>query len=168
MKKLIFLGLFFPAILFLNSCRQNDTVSERETNFNSGWKFIRADIPGAENPEFDDSEWRTLVLPHDYSIEDLPEKEGVKQIGPFSEESEGGISTGHVVGGTAWYRKHFTLDKTDEGKIVKIFFDGVYMNTDVWLNGHHLGNHPYGYTAFSFDLTEHLRPAGEKMFWQCR
>ena len=131
MKKLIFLGLFFPAILFLNSCRQNDIITDREILFNSGWKFIRTDFPGAENPEFDDSAWRTLVLPHDYSIEDLPEKEGVKQIGPFSEESEGGISTGHVVGGTAWYRKHFTLNKADEGKIVKILFDGVYMNDEV-------------------------------------
>ena len=162
MNNRYFLFLFFPAILFLNSCKQNDSLTGRELNFNSGWKFIRADIPGAENPEFDDSGWRTLHLPHDYSIEDLPEKEGVKQIGPFSEESEGGISTGHVVGGTAWYRKHFTLDEADAGKIFKILFDGVYMNTDVWLNGHHLGNHPYGYTAFSFNLTENLRPAGEE------
>jgi beta-galactosidase len=66
-----------------------------------------------------------------------------------------------VVGGTAWYRKHFTLDKADKGKIVKILFDGIYMNADVWINGHHLGNHPYGYTAFAYDLTEHLNPAGQ-------
>ena len=162
MRNLFYILLLSPVVLFLNACNQKNTPINRETSFNSGWKFIRADIPGAENPDFDDSAWRTLVLPHDFSIEDLPGKEGVKQIGPFSEESEGGISTGHVVGGTAWYRKHFTLDKADEGKIVKILFDGVYMNTDVWLNGHHLGNHPYGYTAFSFDLTGYLRPAGEE------
>ncbi len=162
MRNLFYILFFFSAILILNSCKQNDSLTEREINFNSGWKFIRADIPGAEKPDFDDSAWRTLVLPHDYSIEDLPEKEGVKRIGPFSEESEGGISTGHVVGGTAWYRKHFTLKNTDEGKIVKILFDGVYMNADVWINGYHLENHPYGYTAFSFDLTDHLLHAGEE------
>lgn len=84
--------------------------------------------------DLNDSNWRTLDLPHDYSIEDLPdqqksqsEKEGVKQIGPFSEMSAGGASTGHTVGGTAWYRKHFTLNKEDEGKIIQVLFDGVYI-----------------------------------------
>lgn len=162
MWKLFPVLLFFPAVVFLSACQIKDEVSDRETNFNDGWKFIRADIVGAENPDFNDSSWRTLVLPHDYSIEDLQNKEGVKQTGPFSEESEGGISTGHVVGGTAWYRKHFTLDKADEGKKIKILFDGVYMNADVWLNGHHLGNHPNGYTPFSFDLTQHLRSPGKE------
>lgn len=152
--------LLLPTILFTFSCVVQKP-SEREINFNTDWKFIRTDISGAEQLAYDDSDWRLLNLPHDYSIEDLPTKEGVKQIGPFSEESEGGISTGHVVGGTAWYRKHFTLDKADKGKIVKILFDGVYMNADVWINGNHLGNHPYGYTAFAYDLTEHLNPAGQ-------
>ena len=86
-------------------------------HFNNDWKFIRADVKNAEAADFDDTAWRTLDVPHDYSIEDLPAKDGVKQIGPFSEESAGGGSTGHVVGGTAWYRKHFTLDKEDEDKV---------------------------------------------------
>jgi len=73
-------------------------------------------------------------------------KEGVKQIGPFSEMSAGGVSSGHSVGGTAWHRKHFTINKEDRGKIIKILFDGVYMNAGFGLNGKHLGNHPYGYT----------------------
>ena len=163
-KKILFLILLFPALLFSTSCEtENESgPEERETRFNNGWRFYREDNHRAGRIDFDDSAWRLVDLPHDYSIEDLPEKEGVKQIGPFSEESAGGISTGHVVGGTAWYRKHFTLDKADEGKIVKILFDGVYMDSDVWLNGHHLGNHPYGYTAFSYDLNGHLRPAGEE------
>jgi beta-galactosidase len=163
-KKLLVLILISPALLFLSSCigRNDKGLTEREVRFNNDWKFFRDDVPGAEKVDFDDSAWRIVDLPHDYSIEDLPEKEGVKQIGPFSEESAGGISTGHVVGGTAWYRKHFTLVKADERKLFRILFDGVYMDSDVWLNGHHLGNHPYGYTAFSYDLTRHLRPAGEK------
>jgi beta-galactosidase len=132
--------------LFFISCSNQNKPVNREINFNNDWKFIRADVAGAEQPAFDDATWRTLDIPHDYSIEDLPSKEGVKQIGPFSEESAGGASTGHVVGGTAWYRKHFTIEKTDEGKLVQVLFDGVYMNADVWINGHHLGNHPCGYT----------------------
>jgi len=157
-KPFLILSLLF--ILFQTSCINNNQTENREIQFNDNWKFIRTDISGAEKLNFDDSNWRVLDLPHDFSIEDLPEKEGVKQIGPFSEESVGGASTGHVVGGTAWYRKHFTLGKEDENKIVKILFDGVYMNSDVWINGNHLGNQPYGYSAFSFDLTKFLNPAG--------
>jgi len=161
--KFNFLPILFGILFFFSfSCSVQNENIEREFLFNNNWRFIRADVSGAENTNFDDSQWRTLDLPHDCSIEDLSEKEGIKQIGPFSEESPGKASTGHVMGGTAWYRKHFTLNKKDEGKIVKILFDGIYMNADVWINGHHLGNHPYGYTAFCFDLTPHLKPAGEK------
>ena len=150
------------ALLLLVSCTQKETTINREESFDKDWKFIRADVPDGQNMAFDDSDWRMLDLPHDYSIEDLPEKEGVKQIGPFSEESAGGASTGHVAGGTAWYRKHFTLKSEDKGKTIKILFNGVYMNADFWINGKHLGNHPYGYTAFAYDLTEYLNPAGEE------
>ncbi len=159
--KLTFYFSLFYVLLFI-SCTKQEQQLTREVRFNDGWKFIRADVENAQLSEFNDETWRTLDLPHDYSIEDLPEKEGVKQIGPFSEESVGGPATGHVVGGTAWYRKHFTLNKKEEGKRIKILFDGVYMNADVWLNGKHLGNHPYGYTAFSYDLTEFLNPAGQE------
>jgi beta-galactosidase len=134
---------------------------QREASFHTGWKFLKADPVDAQTEDFDDSGWRELILPHDWSIEDLPEKEGIVQIGPFSEESEGGAATGHVVGGVGWYRKHFTLDKTSRGKQISILFDGVYMDADVWMNGHPLGNHPYGYTAFSYNLSSYLNPPGE-------
>ena len=160
MKTNLNLILCLLGILIQTSCTVKKNPA-RENNFNTDWQFIRSDISGAENPGFDDSDWRSLDLPHDYSIEDLPEKAGVKQIGPFSEESSGGASTGHVMGGTAWYRKHFVLDKADEGKSILILFDGVYMNADVWINGNHLGNHPYGYTAFAYDLTNYLNPEGQ-------
>ncbi|MCF6356206.1 MAG: DUF4982 domain-containing protein [Draconibacterium sp.] len=162
MKTYLFFLLSLAGLFLQNSCSIQNSSFEREVQFNDNWKFVRADISGAEKLDFDDSDWRVLNLPHDYSIEDLPEKEGVKQIGPFSEESAGGASTGHVVGGTAWYRKHFTLNKTDADKIIKILFDGVYMNSDVWINGHHLGNQPYGYSAFSYNLTKFLNPVGEE------
>lgn len=163
MKRYIFI-LSLITFVSISSCSLNEkfNANSRETNFNSNWKFIRADVTGVEQTHFDDSQWRLLDLPHDFSIEDLTENEGVEQIGPFSKESPGKESTAHVMGGTAWYRKHFTLQKEDKNKIVKVLFDGVYMNADFWLNGQHLGNHPYGYTAFAFDLTPFLNPHGEE------
>ncbi len=89
-------------------------------------------------------------------------RDSFKTVGPFSPESAGGPATGHTLGGTGWYRKRFKLDPGSDGKRTTIVFDGIYMDSDVWLNGHHLGNHPYGYTAFSYDLTPFLKPAGEE------
>ena len=148
--------------IFLFSCTQSTTdFSNRELNFDSGWKFNLGDVSGAEIAAFNDSQWRNLDLPHDWSIEDLPAASGKKQIGPFTEDSPGKGSTGNVMGGIGWYRKIFTLDQSTEGKKVQILFDGVYMNSEVWINGQSLGIHPYGYTPFCYDLTPHLNPAGE-------
>jgi beta-galactosidase len=283
-------------------------ANERDRSFDAGWRFLRADAPGAEAATFNDSQWRVLDVPHDWSIEDLPPREvsgpelsvvegrwsfqkgddaawkareyddgkwqsvtlpdtwehhsnytdndvygwfrrrieipaGLKgrdfdlllgciddvdetflngqriggtgsfppnfqiaydvprryrvpaslvrgdgsdvlavrvfdrtgdggiyqasvkstRVGPFDTvDSKGGTSTGHVVGGTGWYRKHFTLSAAEQGKRVVVRFDGVYMNADFWINGQPLGNHPYGYTSFEFDLTQHLKPAGQE------
>ncbi|MBN2862514.1 MAG: DUF4982 domain-containing protein [Bacteroidales bacterium] len=150
-------------LIFLISvtCQRNTQTNRGEMLFDDAWKFYLGDINGAENSAFNDESWRDVDLPHDWSIMNLPggDKEG--QIGPFSQEkSQGRRATGYVVGGTAWYRKHFTLDKKDKGKIIKILFDGVYMNADFWINGKHLGNHPYGYTPFAYDLTAFLNPSG--------
>jgi beta-galactosidase len=139
-------------------------------SFTSDWRFHRGDAQGAESVDFDDSGWRTLDVPHDWSIEDLPDSapEGMGAVwsqgtpplrtGPFDAyASEGQTATGWMVGGIGWYRKSF--DKPDfrpDGK-VELRFDGVYMNSDVWINGASLGNHPYGYTPFAYDLTPHLK-----------
>jgi beta-galactosidase len=133
----------------------------RTTSFDVGWRFIKDNPQGAEIPGFDDSGWRTLDLPHDWSIEDLPNQDGVNVTGPFSKASVGKMGTGYTVGGTAWYRKSFTIDKADADKIAYLQFDGVYMNSDVWINGKHLGKHPYGYTSFYYDLTPFLNQAGQ-------
>ena len=154
-------GILFALTLFISCSTQKPDFSPRNRDFDSGWKFNRGDVSGAESATFDDSQWRTLDLPHDWSIEDLPATEGKKQIGAFSEDSPGKGSTGHVLGGTGWYRKTFTLDQSSEGKKVQILFDGVYMNSEVWINGQSLGIHPYGYTPFYYDLTPHLKPVGE-------
>jgi beta-galactosidase len=159
--RILFLVLF-AATLLVSCNTQKPDFSKRDQNFDSEWKFTRGDASGADNPSFDDSKWRTLDLPHDWSIEDLPAVNGKKQIGPFSEDSPGKVATGHVVGGIGWYRKSFTTDQSMEGKKVQILFDGVYMNSEVWINGQSLGVHPYGYTPFYYDLTPHLNPVGEK------
>jgi len=283
-------------------------ANSRDRSFDSDWRFLRADASGAEAPGFDDSGWRLLDVPHDWSIEDLPPRDisvpelpavtgqwhfqkgddtawkapgfddsnwqvvtlpdswehhsdytndnvygwfrrhieipteckgkdfdlllgcvddvdetflngeriggmgsfppdyrtawdvqrryrvpaslvhgdgsdvlavrvfngggsggiyeaGNKSIrvGPFDPgQSEGGASTGHMLGGTGWYRKHFALAATESNRLVTVRFDGVYMNADFWINGTLLGNHPYGYTGFEFDLTPFLKPAGEE------
>ncbi|HLG40847.1 MAG TPA: glycoside hydrolase family 2 TIM barrel-domain containing protein, partial [Chitinophagaceae bacterium] len=155
-------------IYFFISCSQptNElTVDDRIRDFDSDWRFIKDSIAGAEQPGFDDSKWRVLDLPHDWSIEDLPEQIPGKTIGPFSKESEGalnGASTAHTVGGTGWYRKIFTLNSDDQNKLISVYFEGVYTETDVWINGKYAGAHKHGYTSFFFDITKFCKPAGEK------
>lgn len=149
----------------------------RDQLFDGGWRFHRGDAPGAENAVFDDTAWRTLDLPHDWSVEDLPpfpqsDGQGAVwggtdvplRIGPFDMyRSEGQRDTGWCVGGIGWYRKRFTADEVLAGSHAEIVFEGVYMNSDVWLNGHHLGFHPYGYTSFAYDLTAYLNRQGENV-----
>jgi beta-galactosidase len=116
------------------------------------WRFFRGDPRGAESTGFDDGSWRTVNLPHDWSIEDLPGTES-----PVDPDAPGGISTGYYVGGTGWYRKKFDVPGSLNGKLVYLGFEGVYMNSDVWVNGAHLGNHPYGYTSFWYEISDHLQ-----------
>lgn len=126
---------------------------DRNRAFNDDWRFFPDSIPGAEQPEFNDSEWQTVELPHDWSVENRIPCANNEKIGIFSRESPGGASTGHVQGGSAWYRKTFVIDSSDQGKIFNLKFDGVYMLADVWVNGKKAGSHYYGYTPFSFNIT---------------
>ena len=123
---------------------QYGSKTERSQNFDDNWRFYFGDASGAEQPTFDDSQWRQLSLPHDYSIEQEYTQSG---------EAE----SAYLLGGTGWYRKNFTLDKAMEGKEVRLDFDGVYMNATVYVNGHEVGTHPYGYTPFSFDITDYVK-----------
>jgi beta-galactosidase len=120
--------------------------------FDFDWKFHRGDVEGAEKINYDDSQWRNIDLPHDWTIEDLTGTES-----PFDPEAISAVDGGFTVGGTAWYRKEFTIPSEIKDKRLHLQFDGVYMNADFWLNGTHLGNHPYGYTSFSYDVTEKLK-----------
>ncbi|MFY9152186.1 MAG: glycoside hydrolase family 2 TIM barrel-domain containing protein [Prolixibacteraceae bacterium] len=157
------IGLLLLLITFVfTSCNTNQPdFSQREQNFDAGWKFFLGDVHGADSANFDDSQWRNIDLPHDWSIEDLPAVEGKKQIGPFSEDSPGQGATGNVMGGIGWYRKTFTLGESAKNKKIQLCFDGVYMECNVWLNGQHLGFHPYGYTPFTLNLTPFINPSGK-------
>src|SRR6266404_213801 len=125
----------------------------RNQPFDLGWKFFKSSDEGFEASGLDDSAWRTLDLPHDWSIEDLPTEEGTERIGPFDKKSAGGTATGFTVGGEGWYRRHFRMERMPAEGRVEVLFEGVYMESDVWLNGRHLGSRVHGYTPFAFDLT---------------
>src|SRR6185295_15252452 len=103
-------------------------------SFDSDWRFHQGDLSNADKIEFDDSSWRKLDVPHDWSIE-----------GPFDKDNPTRGSGGFLPAGIGWYRKHFTLPTNDANRRVFIEFDGVMANSDVWINGFHLGRRPYGY-----------------------
>ncbi len=119
-------------------------------NFNKSWKFYYADTTDKkmdyEEPTYDDASWRTLNLPHDWSIELTFDKNN-----PATPEG------GALPGGIGWYRKSFTVPVTSKGKQVSIEFDGVYRCSQVWINGHFLGLRPNGYISFQYDLTPYLK-----------
>jgi beta-galactosidase len=116
------------------------------------WKFSPGDPSGAEAPGFDDSSWRWVDLPHDWSIEGTPEKRAAS-----------GSGGGYYPAGVAWYRKTFEAPEDWKGRRVSLEFDGVYMNATVYLNGHKLATHPYGYTSFQVDLTSDLKFAARNL-----
>ena len=130
--------------------------------FDDNWLFIKSNDTSAEKAAFNDSQWQKVDLPHDWSVNDLPNQTEGQVIGPFDKKSPGFTQTGFTLGGTGWYRKKFKTGRAEQNKQVTIYFDGVYMNSDVWLNGHLLGNHPHGYTPFFFDLTPYLKPLGQE------
>jgi beta-galactosidase len=155
---------FLLVLMFaMTSLMAQSNSNLRTIPFDLGWSFKIDNIAsGPEKNDFDVSSWRKVNLPHDWSIEDLPNQTPDSIVGPFSKASLGKNSTGFTVGGTAWYRNAFKLSKADQGKTVYIQFDGVYMNSDIWVNGHRLGNHPHGYTPFYYDLTPYLHAVGKE------
>ncbi len=122
-----------------------DSGVERESDFNDGWKFSLSDNATYSQSGFDDSSWRDLSLPHDWSIEL-----------DFNQYSPGLGEAGFLDGGTGWYRKDFVLPESMDDKSIRIYFGGVYMDSTVYVNGEMVGNYPNGYTPFSYDLTDYL------------
>ncbi len=127
---------------------QKGTEGEAESyrrmvlNFNQDWRFQKGNPADAAKKTFDDSDWRHVNLPHDYSIEN--------DFDPSSPAKSGG---GYLDGGEAWYRKTWVVPAEYAGKRITVDFDGVYMNSDVYVNGQLAGHYPYGYSPFSYDIT---------------
>jgi beta-galactosidase len=137
-------------LLFVSvSCSKDKNVSSR-IDFTEGWKFYLGDKEQASSIDFDDMDWRSLNLPHDWSIE-----------GEFSKENMTKVNGGALPAGIGWYRKKFQLDQSLKDKQIYIDFDGVYSNSEVWINGHYLGRRPYGYISFRYDLTQFLNFGGK-------
>ena len=129
--------------MFLNC--QNTQEPVRDTiDFNKNWRFVLGDIADAETPSYDDASWRQLNVPHDWSIE-----------GSFSAEHPATPGGGALPGGIGWYRKSFILPDFHD-KSVFVEFDGVYQNSEVWINGHYLGKRPNGYISFGYEITSFL------------
>lgn len=136
-------------VIFLFSCVQLQSIAQVQ-EMDRDWRFCLGDFPTAKDIAFDDSTWRLLDLPHDWAFENGYSQEG-------AQKDKGGYASG----GIAWYRKTIVLTGEDiQGKRIFVDFDAVYMNSEVWVNGHYLGKRPYGYISFSYDLSEYLK-AGE-------
>lgn len=152
MRKPVRVTICCLAILLFSAYQITANSRPGSTNsFNRDWRFHLGDIANGQDPGIDDSQWRRLNLPHDWSIE-----------GEFDEKNPAGIGGGALPGGIGWYRKNFNVPATAQGKLVFIDFDGVYRNSEVWLNGHYLGKRPYGYISFQYELTPYLRFGGER------
>jgi beta-galactosidase len=116
--------------------------------FDASWLFEVGDPAGADGTTFADTSWRALSVPHDWSIEGA-----TPPSNPFSESAATSGRGAYAPSGVAWYRKHFQLDSSLSGKEVYVEFDGIMENSDVYINGTHLGHHPYGYVTLRYDMT---------------
>lgn len=139
MKKLI-----IPALLICAAA--TGVAGERKALFNDGWTFSLAADSTAISNDFNDSGWQRLTLPHDWSI-----------LQPFDKDYPAGNDGGYLPTGTGWYRKTFNITSKELERKHSIYFEGAYMNTDVYVNGHKAGTNPYGYSSFFVDITPYLQ-----------
>jgi len=139
-------SLLIASVFILSLSSYAQPAARERILMDMNWKFSQTDTAGAIKPGFNDSKWRTLNLPHDWSIE-----------GSFKEEPAQLARGGFLPTGIGWYRKHFVLPAAASGKNIWIEFDGVYQNSDVWINGQHLGHYPSGYMSFCYERTKFLK-----------
>lgn len=145
------MGLLFLLLFLTFNHASGQSGLTRHNLFDFNWRFHKGGVLGAESYGFDDSKWREVDLPHDWSIENLPGTDS-----PFDINAVSQVNGGFTTGGTAWYRKSFSIPGEFKDKRFIVIFEGVYMNAEVWLNGQSLGIHPYGYTSFWFDITDKI------------
>lgn len=144
-KRILILSVLLYFILSPCVCFSNNNTRIKE-NFDFGWKFHLGDNKEASSPQFNDSQWEKIQLPHDWSISL-----------PFDSTMQRGESMGFIPGGIGWYRKTFDVPENYKGQKITVLFDGVYHQSDVYINGKHLGFYPYGYIGFEYDLTPYLK-----------
>lgn len=133
-------------IIILSSISAHGQQGRITIDFDKSWNFYLGDAAGAENPSFNDCNWRTLDVPHDWSIE-----------GDYDFNNPTRRGGGYLPAGVGWYRKYFTVSKSCEGYSVFIEFDAIMANSDVWINGHHLGHRPIGYLPLHYEITNYLK-----------
>jgi beta-galactosidase len=138
--------LFLICLLLLSGFLKAQGIG-KPALFNSAWGFHKGDISTGINGVGAETQWKTVDLPHDWSIE-----------GPFSDEWAS--ATGYLPGGIGWYKKSFVGNNNWQGKQVFIYFDGVYKNSEVWINGHYLGKRPNGFISFQYELSPYLKLKG--------
>ena len=141
-----------PYIFVALACLVNGIDSPRnEQKLSFDWKFslaktMEAAVPTAFAPDFDDEQWDTIRIPHDWSI-----------VGEYAKDNPSGGQGGYLPTGVGWYRRSIQMDELDPTKQYLLLFDASFMNTEVWLNGQKVGSRPYGYVSFYFDVSPHLQ-----------
>ena len=148
---LFFFSLLIMAVLFSTPYITYSSGARHSADFTKGWKFHLGDVTNGQEASLDDSQWRILDLPHDWSIE-----------GEFNKDNPATPGGGALPGGIGWYRKSFSIPESDNKKLLFVDFDGVYRNSEVWVNGHYLGKRPYGYSSFQYELTPFLKYGNEQ------
>ena len=145
-------SVLLSIILLAFSLGHAQSSFQRNIPLDADWRFHRGGCVGAQLLQYNDSAWRNINLPHDWSIEDLEGKPS-----PFDKNATAQQSTGFTVGGVGWYRKQLDVPQSYQGKRVIIRFDGVYNNSEIFLNGDFLAKQPYGYSTFEIDLSQKLK-----------
>ena len=139
-------------VVLMSGLLAHQLNAREHQSFDKDWLFVLADSAGMQKSEYADGHWRRLNLPHDWAIE-----------GDFSPSNPSGASGGALPGGIGWYRKHFSVNPKEKYDRFTITFDGVYMNSTVYINGHKLGTRPYGYSTFEYDLTPYINKKGDNV-----
>ncbi|MDV5977611.1 UNVERIFIED_CONTAM: glycoside hydrolase family 2 protein [Streptococcus canis] len=122
----------------------------RRQRFNQGWRFLMSDVPCAQDPSFDDSDWQEINLPHDFSLTQ-----------PYTRNGE--AESAYKLGGVGWYRNYFVIDDSLSCRPIELTFEGAYMETEVYVNGHFVGKHLNGYQEFSYDISQFVRVGAENL-----
>ena len=163
-RRLLLLAAFVALPTFLHAAAAAPTPQKPRAvqQFTTGWRFLQADAPGAEKPDFDDSAWTAVTLPHDWSI-----------AGPFKEDAPSKGAGAFAPTGIGWYRKTFTVPASWKGRIIKVNFEGVQNAAEIWLNGKpvavteaswgRVNYHESGWTAWQADLTDQVKFGEENL-----